>query len=1142
MDAVYFIRETMRSCVLGNEREIKGGEFYVKRTLAILLTIALAMELSANAAMALPQTDSSTALKDSVKDKIEGLKTIKVASMSPAAGATGVNVGTELILTFTSEVEKGSGNITVRKKNGDKVEDVAVDGSQVRLDDTKKKATITLSKPLDSGTSYRVQADFGTFKSGSSEFLGIYDPTEWTFTTAADTGAPQLDTVSPAIGQRDVRVDSKLVLTFKEKVWKQSGGSVIMKQAKDGKVLEALPMSSNRVTGDGTNTITIDPVQQLKPNMDYTIEIAADSLRNASGKSYAGLNTWKFTTGNPDTVAPSLKSAVLSKVDTIRLTFDKELKKTSVPPAASFEVWVNGDTRRVTGTAMGSDYVDVSLENGVPVGQSISISYRPGADRKSIQDTAGNAAAAFEKVSVSNEVDRTPPVMKQANAEGMKVVLDMSEPLDTVSARAYEQFKVTVDGSEKTVSRISVDGSKVTLSLIYVIRDNQTVRVSYKPDRYPLTDRSGNKLEAFTDVLARNDADTKAPVLQRAEVSGSLLTLTYNEQLDTGKVPPRSHFSVYVNRSSRSVDSVQVRDNVVNLIMSSSVSDGDDVTVSYMPGTGEPRISDLAGNKAAVFTLKKVDNGSDRTAPTLRSASVKGSTMTLVFSERLKELPSPDESQFVVHSDNRVIKVKRASTRNEEVTLTLDEAVNAYSAVTVAYLQGKNPIKDLAGNSLQSFASTTVTNKTDGSTTRPGDLQPATFRWFLDDGWYLLSSSAADTSSDRSLSGSTAKRYTIPATKLKSSFEYVLKNGTRNHLAFDVPTSERGAVVAVPLQTLNEVYNKANDAIFSIRYGDILMSVPLRELDFRALEREWGNNQAYLLLQAESQSGSDSNALLRSLNDTGARVRVNPIEFRLSAFAGSATPRTIEANLKYKVRNAQLIQRSNASAVRYDSVLNKAGYVPTVTKQELGVAVYAFQFKGNRSVAMMDRSKDFSDIKDHWGRDAIRELASKYIIEGVSNNAFAPNANITRGQFAILLARSLGLQADASGASAYRDVNQTSMMAPYIGAATKAGIIGGYENGTFRPNESINREQMAIMLVRAMEYTGRNVASNPSALNKFNDRGQVSSYARDGVGKAVSAGIVQGMTANTFQPKATATRAQAAVMLKRMLEQIEYLG
>lgn len=88
----------------------------MKRTLAILLTIALAMELSANAAMALPQTDSSTALKDSVKDKIEGLKTIKVASMSPAAGATDVNVGTELILTFTSEVEKGSGNITVRRK------------------------------------------------------------------------------------------------------------------------------------------------------------------------------------------------------------------------------------------------------------------------------------------------------------------------------------------------------------------------------------------------------------------------------------------------------------------------------------------------------------------------------------------------------------------------------------------------------------------------------------------------------------------------------------------------------------------------------------------------------------------------------------------------------------------------------------------------------------------------------------------------------------------------------------------------------------------------------------------------------------------------------------------------------------------
>lgn len=1112
----------------------------MKRTLAILLTIALAMELSANAAMALPQTGSSTTLKDAWKDKIEGLKTIKVASMSPAAGATDVNVGTELILAFNTEVEKGSGNITLRKKNGDKVEDIAVDGSQVRLDESKKKATITPTKPLEAGNAYRVQVDFGTFKSGTSEFLGIYDPTEWTFTTAADAGAPQLDVLSPSIGQRDVRVDSKLALTFKEKVWKQSGGSVVMKQAKDGKVLEALPISSNRIAGDGTNTITIDPAQQLKPNTEYTIEIAADSLRNASGKSYPGLNTWKFTTGNEDAGAPALKSAALSKVDTVRLTFNKSLNKNSQPPAASFEVTVDGNSRRVTGTAMGDNYVDVSVESGIAAGQSVLVSYRPSAERKPIQDKAGNPAAGFEKAAVSNDVDRTPPIVKQASAEGMKVILDMSKLLDSVSARAHEQFKVTVDGKEKSVSRISVDGSKVTLSLIYLIRDNQTVRVNYKPDRYPLKDRSGNQLEAFTDLLARNDADTKAPVVQRAEVSGRMLTLIYNEPLDSSKVPPRSHFSVRVNRSSRSVDSVQVRNNEVNLILSSSVDDNDDATVSYLPG--EPRISDLAGNKASGFALMKADNRSDRTAPTLRSASVKGSTMTLVFSERLKEFPSPDVSQFVVQSDNRTIKVKRASTRNEEVTLTLDEAVNAYSTVSVAYLQGKNPIKDLAGNSLQSFASTTVTNKTDGSTTRPGDMQPASFRWFLDDGWYLLSSSAADTSSDRSLSGSSVKRYTIPASKLKSSYEYVLNNGSRNHLAFDVPTSERGAVVAVPLQTLNEVYSKANDAIFSIRYGDILMSVPLRELDFRALEREWGNNQAYLLLQAESESGSDSSALLRSLNDTGARVRVNPIEFRLSAFAGSATPRTIEANLKYKVRNVQLVQRGNASAVRYDSVLNKAGYVPTVVKQELGVTVYAFQFKGNRSVAMMDRSKDFSDIKNHWGRDAIRELASKYIIEGVSNNAFAPNNNITRGQFAILLARSLGLQADASGASSYRDVNPSSMLAPYIGAATKAGIISGYENGTFRPNESINREQMAVMLVRAMEYTGRNVASNPSSLNKFNDRNQVSGYARDGVSKAVSAGIVQGMTSNTFQPKATATRAQAAVMLKRMLEQIEYLG
>lgn len=116
------------------------------------------------------------------------------------------------------------------------------------------------------------------------------------------------------------------------------------------------------------------------------------------------------------------------------------------------------------------------------------------------------------------------------------------------------------------------------------------------------------------------------------------------------------------------------------------------------------------------------------------------------------------------------------------------------------------------------------------------------------------------------------------------------------------------------------------------------------------------------------------------------------------------------------------------------------------------------------------------------------------------------------------------------------------MTSAYIGAAAEAGIITGNTDGTFRPDRPITREQMAIMMVRAMNYGGQPVVLNTSAasaLSKFNDSKKIQS--KDSVAKAVQEGIIQGMTSKTFVPQGNATRAQAAVMLKRVLDKLGYL-
>ncbi|MNJ62886.1 Endoglucanase precursor [compost metagenome] len=116
------------------------------------------------------------------------------------------------------------------------------------------------------------------------------------------------------------------------------------------------------------------------------------------------------------------------------------------------------------------------------------------------------------------------------------------------------------------------------------------------------------------------------------------------------------------------------------------------------------------------------------------------------------------------------------------------------------------------------------------------------------------------------------------------------------------------------------------------------------------------------------------------------------------------------------------------------------------------------------------------------------------------------------------------------------------MTAAYIGAATKAGIITGYTDGTFKPNSNITREQMALMMVRAMDYAGHNTGLSSTStqyLSKFKDMSKIQN--KETVAKAVNQGIIQGISTNVFQPQGNATRAQAVVMIKRVLDKLNYL-
>ncbi|MET3655645.1 NEAT domain-containing protein [Sporosarcina psychrophila] len=183
----------------------------------------------------------------------------------------------------------------------------------------------------------------------------------------------------------------------------------------------------------------------------------------------------------------------------------------------------------------------------------------------------------------------------------------------------------------------------------------------------------------------------------------------------------------------------------------------------------------------------------------------------------------------------------------------------------------------------------------------------------------------------------------------------------------------------------------------------------------------------------------------------------------------------------------------------------------------------------------------FKDIDKTWAKPYIESLASKQIVKGKTATTFAPNDQITRAQFAILLSRALELpKQDYKGT--FSDVTKNMDWIVYEAeAASRAGIIS-VTDGKFRPNEAITRQQMATMIIRAIEYKDASVLEGVKNDVAFADAKDITAYAKTSVDLAAGLGIIGGKEVKgkqLFEPKANATRAHASKMVYYLLETLQ---
>ncbi len=172
-------------------------------------------------------------------------------------------------------------------------------------------------------------------------------------------------------------------------------------------------------------------------------------------------------------------------------------------------------------------------------------------------------------------------------------------------------------------------------------------------------------------------------------------------------------------------------------------------------------------------------------------------------------------------------------------------------------------------------------------------------------------------------------------------------------------------------------------------------------------------------------------------------------------------------------------------------------------------------------------NKTFTDIAGHWAERSILEAVLKGLVEGYPDGTFRPDHPVTRAEFVVMLVGAAGLEGEGT-ASAFTDSERIGWWAKRaVDLAVRAGIITGYEDGSFRPDSPITRAEMAVTIAHALESQ---IDMN-AAVTGFADDMDIPGWAKGAVEAIRKLGIVSGRGHNQFVPNDTATRAEAAVML-----------
>ncbi|WP_411553150.1 invasin domain 3-containing protein [Paenibacillus lautus] len=269
---------------------------------------------------------------------------------------------------------------------------------------------------------------------------------------------------------------------------------------------------------------------------------------------------------------------------------------------------------------------------------------------------------------------------------------------------------------------------------------------------------------------------------------------------------------------------------------------------------------------------------------------------------------------------------------------------------------------------------------------------------------------------------------------------------------------------------------------------------------------------------------------------TGASMRLKPFSVSLNAWKPDGTAQPLSdgrLSATFAPSERMLADGRYLTAAYFDEAAGLWKHVPARFPSADNALL---TLKASGIYAVLESRRAFTDMSGHWAKADAELLANKLIVQGTEGGRFEPGRSITRAELAAMLVRMLGIHPSGTTAvsASFNDV-AGRWFAADVQAAYNPELIQGYADGSFRPDAAVTRQEMIVMIARAMNAAGLGKEAEGASVH-YADDARLASWARGAVDQLSQAGLLTGDQASRLAPERAATRAETAAILARMLQ------